>query len=42
MIMTIIKSLKAKVCVNDQTTKSFNISWGIPQGAAAIRNVPRR
>ena len=34
MIMTIIKSLKARVCVNDQTTKSFKISWGIPQGAS--------
>ena len=32
IIMTIIKSLKARVCVNDQITKSFNIIWGISQG----------
>ena len=24
----------AKVCVNDQNTKSFKIGWGIPQGAS--------
>ena len=36
MVMTIITSLMAKVCVNDQDTKSFKIGWGIPQGASSI------